>query len=635
MIRAIATLTCPLLLVGCSIKELETAESTSVENSCNDDSDCGGGRCDVDLGVCVTKAAEFDTVLLEVSPPASSRGFGGLRFFTFADDLTQGSASQYEVLLSPAVDVSGKFIAFNPEAREDCSNAGNTSVAAKVTFTPSERILGLNTATYEATTEPEDFEQVFNIRLPQGTYDLYVRGTDDASTASDAATNPCVVVPQLIRGIEIAGNTVELEIPQAEPTQLDVVLPAQGNLDGWVADVVHPVGGQRLSTRASLRTGDTIEGLTEFRAQLLYTTASGDDYVEPGQELIRLSPPENTVGPTVLMHRSGLEVFKENEAVIGQLEPITDPVAFQAWVWGQDAPDVPVPAVVTFTAVQIDGIVQGVFAAFEVTVEVDEDGQVEASLLPGRYRVRTVPEMGSGYAASESMVTVWPPDSGDVQAGRVISVPKAAAISGSVASPNQDGDMQGATVLAQPSRLPPPCEAETCDVVSRDVLQTALAQDPFVPRSVTALVEADGSFEIPSADCGSCTEEAGARFDLTIQPPQGSHFAWLVKPNITVYESIDVGNLKLPLPVVRDSVLKFNQSEEGVLPNSLIRTFIALDQFGEYVADPEELRSCRVVAGDLEASSDERCLSSALQIGEARSDSTGRFDLLLPAELER
>jgi len=183
------------------------------------------------------------------------------------------------------------------------------------------------------------------------------------------------------------------------------------------------------------------------------------------------------------------------------------------------------------------------------------------------------------------------------------------------------------------------------------VLQRALAQDPFLPRTRSGRTLADGTFRIDGLDCGPCDPEAVTRFDLTVRPDNATGLPWLILPGIDLYAdaaSIREVPLRVPMPVARPMRITYGEpsvppdagaadagappSGIGVqgLPGALVRVFAVLDGHGELVANPEGLAPCLAVT-DLDRTP---CLQSLLQVAEVRNGSDGGFLLLLPPDVD-
>jgi hypothetical protein len=123
-------------------------------------------------------------------------------------------------------------------------------------------------------------------------------------------------------------------------------------------------------------------------------------------------------------------------------------------------------------------------------------------------------------------------------------------------------------------------------------------------RASAALTDGGGGFVL-SLDPGT--------YDLSIQPSSDTGFAWLVRPNVAVAQSKDLGSLSLPLPVVHRG--RVTAPSVGAVRGALLRAYIYMDQTPAYTSDPSAARS-------------------VLAIAETRANDEGRYELLLPAELE-
>ncbi|HKO94768.1 MAG TPA: hypothetical protein VJU61_26620, partial [Polyangiaceae bacterium] len=372
------------------------------------------------------------------------------------------------------------------------------------------------------------------------------------------------------------------------------------------------------------------------------------EVIADADELVRLTPPPGRAAGTILLQRSGLELAMPGEGVIGDVFEFGDPVDFQSWVWLEDEFDRPVPGTVSFAARDLDEVAEGVLASFDGSATIDPLGQIRLSLLPGRYRIRVtppgvnVPELGllSGY---ESSVTVWPNDnaSGIVQGGHVIEVPSAVSLRGEVVTRADGKPLPGVEVRASASNAsqdpcPTPGDEQAaipCDRPGTAVLRKALAQDPFVPRTRSALSEGDGAFVISGLDCGQCEPGAGVRFDLSVRPPPESGLPWYVRRSYNLYSNESMLTpLPVPKPVAHAVRLTYGDpSVDGQargLPGALIRVFALLDQNARVISGTDTLPPC------VSALAGQRCVQSLVQVAELRSGKDGEFPLLLPPELE-
>jgi hypothetical protein len=347
--------------------------------------------------------------------------------------------------------------------------------------------------------------------------------------------------------------------------------------------------GRRLSPTKTIAPPDG-EPADQYAVELDFSPVVGDD-TGPGEELVRLSPPEGVVAPAILMERAALELF-EGEAVIDHLAELPEPIVLEGRVETENAE--PVQATVTLVATELDSLKPGTLASYQQTVEADAEGRFEAELLPGTYRVLAVPLVDSGLAVfDESWEVASKPQH---QAGRTVLLPEGAKLVGNVVSPAGE-PVAGASVHAVSS----PSNGNV------GALERALGEAPFVPRAASVLTRETGHFEV-AADPGS--------YDVSIRPPEEAGFAWLVRPNVPVPEGAALGEMRLPLPVVYEGTLLVR--EDVVLPEALVRAYILLgsDGYADSRDDPDNPAV------------------SVVQVAEVRADSQGHFRLLMPKELE-
>jgi len=289
---------------------------------------------------------------------------------------------------------------------------------------------------------------------------------------------------------------------------------------------------------------------------------------------------------------------------------------------------------VELTATKISGINDGVFASFSTKV-VAADGKLAAKVLPGEYRVRVVPDVSSSLAALETVLSV--PVTGGPSPD-VLLVPAAASIRGTATAPG-GAPLDGASVQALPASVGvrncgDGADAAACQAAPLGVIDLALAQDAFLPRPATGLVSG-GQFTLEEVDCGGCTPGNGASFDLSLRPQDGSGLPWGVRPGVRVASAVDVGALRLPLPIVERGVVEIPTEKDPVLVgNALIRAYVLRDDRGEPVLDPEGLPNCATSGGTTSLAKQPHCVRSALQVAETRGAQDGTFELVLPSDLE-
>lgn len=636
-------------LLGCSVRGAAAPIEQGVPLACQNDADCHTGQCLAAFGICAESTGSLTSLLFEITPPASDPLYGGARFLTTRslsapspDAADRGiPAGWTELNVRPRVSVNG-FVAAAPD-QSACLSRARSTLPVTLTFTPRERLFGLGVASYELDTtfDPSSNvqEYTFHGALPPGHYDVYMR-PDTAALGEN-----CVAIPQIFRDRSI-GEMFQLEQPR--PASLQLTIPWDPSLEGWVLDMVHPVTGEVISNRIHLSSANLDSSGQTLKTTLYYSQAA-NDFITQGEELVRLTPPAGPPAGTILLQRSGVELAAPGEGVIGNVFNFGTPVSFQSWVWKKGKYDVPVPGSVSFAAQDLDEVADGVLASFDGAATVDSGGQIQLSLLPGRYRIRVTPPGGDVgnlglLAGFESSVTVWPneDESGAVQGGHVIEVPAAVTLDGQVVVDTNEKPLRGLEVRASasnPSRDPCPTSAADpapvdCRRLRTAVLQKALAQDPFVPRTRSGVSQSDGSFRIDGLDCGPCQPGAGARFDLSVRPPPEMGLPWLVKPYMNIDSDQSMrGLLRVPTPVAFPMKLTYGDPNDGKsigLPGALVRVFALMDQQFQVVTDLENLVPCASLSNPDGSS----CVQSVLQVAEIRSGEDGDFLLLLPPALE-
>jgi hypothetical protein len=583
---------------------------------CSSDADCGEtGVCDEDLDLCKAKSFGLPGVLLEVIPPSTDSGFGGLRYYARLRELSTSLRAPALLDLQQPPKVTGNVVLSFPPDRE-CR-----PINVKVTLTPRETHLGLAARRLSAVSDP-DFGTSFDpvnpfsfTGVPLGTYDLY---WEDAGIVVDIP-DECTAVPQVFRGIEIT-ETRDITLVQNETRPLRVVVPWQDDLQEWIVDVVHGATGERLSTERALTDEmqeEDANGDLMAVAQLRLSGVSGDDYESAG-ELLRLRPPKGLNRPTILMDLAALEVAERGVAQVPPVETFSETVEFDAWVWREGDSRHPVHGQVEFIASTLLDLPDGIFVRYSRFVDIAEDGRVIAELPPGSYRARVYP-VDSKASLFETTVTVWGPAQGRPgdaqQAGRVLEVPLGAKLSGQV---ELFGGVAAENTMV---RVVP---------INRGGISSPLAARSFVPRSANALVDERGRFTIESVDCRSCSGELGAAYTFAVQPPDEAWLPWSVASSISVTGAVSVGDLAVGWPALHFGLLRFRtpSGNVGAFPGALVKAFVLLDEQGEPVSVDAPL--C-VETDDTEGA--EGCAHRALQIGETRSGLDGAFQLVLPTGL--
>jgi hypothetical protein len=577
------------LLAGCSVSTIEDAASTHTRNECSEDAQCGTGICRD--GTCFATEGEFSSVLFEVTPPASVSRIGGVPYLKRIDGLSLSGGTQ-DIALARLAHLEGT-ITPNWANRDLCALYKPTFDEAdwSVIVTPSDQLLGLAARSYGADVTLVEDSFKFSLYAPAGDYDVYLQ----------AKVQPagCQLTPQLYRRITVPEGKetvgLPLNLPAPSLLELRVARPASGaSIDFWRVDMIDPDTKKPLSNEVKLENFDG----EAYKVALFYSPVISPvigSMEPPGRELVRIRAPEGVPAPTILLERSGLEVFP-GEAAIDQLTSLPQIVRCEGQVVLKDAPEHVGRAVVTISAVKLNqaaGVKPGITTEYTQTVTATAEGNVEVDLFPGQYQVVAVPPAGSGYATGS---TTWHIGDAAIQRGKTVEVTRLVTLSGSVVTMG-GVPVSGATVsaVASPATL---------------VVEPLAESDPVAPRPGSAEVDRNGVF-VFGADPG--------KYDLSVRPAADTRFAWFVRPNVDVSSSdlgIDLGPLQMPLPLAYSGAVTAGvDGMTQAIPGALIRAYVYVTSQQTYTRD----------AGQAD---------SVLQIGETRAGDDGRFELFLPAEFD-
>ncbi len=592
------------LISGCGLEPQQEQASDVVTNFCELDTDCGEGVSCVDNRCEAKKDGRLTRLLFEVTPPASIPELSGARFLVPQQLPAAGTRFEdgWRLNVGRIASIKG-LIKADTTGAEECSNppgsgtelgrvAADGSIPARVVFTPTEQVLGISNSGHSVTagelssevTTAVSNKNLFELTIAPGHYDIYVQ--------PKLVEGPCLA-PKLFRNVAIEAGLVDLSLalPKPEVLELTVVWPGEGTLDGWTLDMIDSVSGRVVSNRTELSQPTSVDGRLEYHASLFHLPA--DEQATTDIELVRLSPPQGVVAPSILIARTAIELFEQGQGVIDQFEQLPNVVTVQGQVveYGENTP---VPDTLLTLLPMQQTLLSGSVTWFSTTVTTDAAGVFEAELVPGTYRVLASPNLDSGLAQTRASLEVS--ESPSHQAGSVVELRPASAIIGSVVLP--DGQpAYGADVSVAAS---PPS-------VMVSAFSSALGELSPVPRA-TRVNEflPDGRFEL-KVDPGV--------FDLTARMPEAAGFAWFVKPALEVLgeQGAGLSELVVPWPVVHRGVLE--SADTGAIAGGLIRAYVYLDSEGEYTEDPE-------------------LAASVVQVAESRSDVDGRFELLLPPRLD-
>jgi hypothetical protein len=453
----------------------------------------------------------------------------------------------------------------------------------------------------------------FSVTVPAGDYDVYVQQKLDNPSEVDTA---CQIVPSVLPvSVEEGRAGVTLALPEPKTLMLGVTWPGSyaSVLHGWVVDMVDPATGRRLSAEAVLdsRNAQIDASSSAYVMALDYV----EDQAKDGNETVRLSPPDdpNVVAPTLLVSRQALELFPDR-SVLSQLVLPTTVRISGSLVDERPGGSSRVPGTVTFVATHIDGMQPGTTASFQRSAATDPTagGLFDVKLLPGEYRVHALPAENcpsvpcpGGAATCEcplgaSDLTWVVADSPSFQGGKSVPLAARTNVAGQAVTPlGSAASGASARLDLQPSPVSP--------------IEMALGQVPVTPRTAMGTVAESGYFGL-AADTAS--------YQFTVRPASSTGFPWYVQPGLIVDGTLAggelaLGTVSLPLPV-RYSGHVTVAGETTVLPNVVIRAYAYLGNWGLSSGPDDPVDPAR----------------SVIQVAETTADSSGQFDLFLPASLD-
>lgn len=604
MTRAPASLAALLLLAqpltGCTVSAVSAADDPRPNNSCESSADCRGGSCRT--GVCQAAAGEIEGLLVEVTPPSDS-GLPHLGMVAHLEDVPSGGGDLSFTLARPGHVTGGLSLpaaaTCYPELPQDgpmpLPKAPDSSLPVSVTFMPRERLLGLSQQLYLAGTGGlrADGGYRFELHVPAGDYDVYV--------APPRGQQGCAVPPQLFRNQRIEGEvTLAYSVSAGSSLALKLRWPkASPPLSGWIADVIEPLGGHSISTEVTLgAAADESATNAAYDVALVYSTVTQLAGAAPqaANDLVRLRPPEGLVAPTIFLDRSALGLFQADKTAPVEITRFTrfpSAVRVEGQVVRRDDGR-PTRGYVSLVSTEIFGVDPGIFASFQTTLQIADDGVLALDMPPGKYRVYAVPPMAEGLGPVEGALSAlearWEvPADVAFQAGKLLELPSISAIAG-------QSSFQGAEVRVQ---------ASPQSVLPFEEVFGAAA---FTPRASSGLVDPGGRFVV-QVDPG--------RFDVSLRAPESLGFGWYVHPGVDVGGTAqDLGRVQLPRPSVVTGTASIAAAGGATtsIASALIRAYAYLDK-------------------DLAYTSDVTRAVSVIQVAETRADEMGAFRLLLPSSI--
>lgn len=600
------------LLVSCSSPGGGAMSAEDPGNVCQTNQDCGGGRCV--SGHCKARESLVRRLLVEVKPlvSANSGEYGDIRYF-FEHEVDASSKRDFELDV-----VADLTVAVRPPSDEcvlpGVDPTGYLPIRLRVCQDP--RINGISVMSSEAKSDAAGADKakgnLVSVSLAPGTVDLYIdpTGATDDVTATDSNADPCALAPVLVKGQAIQPGSVSLEhrLTAAKHVSVDVRAAAVGGtsnpLEGWILDMVEPIDGRRISSRRQLTTPVAgSDGKLHYQTQLAYNPVMGVDAEKlAGSELFRLSPPTGILAPKYYIVRSALDLFGTDQVVIPEDTGVPTPVIVRGLVEAEaGVGGSPLLADVVATLDPGAHEATGMIASYQASTRTDEQGRFKLDLVPGNYRISTIPVDASKYAVE---TTTWAiaPTPGE-QAGKLISIGDSTRLIGTVISQSKKEPLADATVLASPSSL------GKRSTFLDDLL---VLSDKTGARAQLGVADDSGAFEVP-VDPG--------HYDITVRPAQGSGYPWAVRASTKITQGGGVywlNEIEVRNPVTYSGRVTVpgpsTNSPRVAMPGALLRFYVLFDA-SDQLADPG-------VAA-----------VSAVEIGQTRTDTSGEYRLLLPDRL--
>jgi hypothetical protein len=218
---------------------------------------------------------------------------------------------------------------------------------------------------------------------------------------------------------------------------------------------------------------------------------------------------------------------------------------------------------------------------------------IEANLVPGTYKVVVVPPDSSKAIRQEVWTVAASPK---VQAGRTIVLDRAIEVTGTGRDPLKSAGFGGTLIELTPWGATP------------TILESSLGMAAVLPRRASGTSLGDGSFSV-GVDPGT--------FLLSVRTNETVAFPWIIRTSLAVKadgpQPLDLGEMKSSYPMVVEGTLR---DAWGPVQRALLRAYAPL------AANGTSARKGDVVQG-------------AVQIAETRSNESGHYRLLLPAQLQR
>jgi hypothetical protein len=527
------------VLAACSFESTPIIET--VDNRCGGDAECGSGACEGNI--CVDASNASVPIAIEVVGSSSDARSAVPASWAFGSEALTGSTGR-DLVLPPTREVRGAV-------RWD-----GLRVPATVRFVrrmastvqPLQPVPVEVDTLREAAGGPGSEGYDFSTVLVQGeTYDVVVLPTSDMVMSPTSDSAPAVrSLPPLYLAVTIADGD------PAAPFRFDISFPA---------DLESECTAVRKTSCTLVATVVSFDGEVELEEPLLQvravdessgrvvssigeTDTFGQFAIRIGEEtpdyLIRVTSsagaapfPSVSVDPDV--------AFAGNPVEKVVRIPRLDPVNYTGRVRDQGGAAVAGAAVRFLSSSVFDDSQLGLQGSFSGSATTNEDGSFGTELLPGLYSVTVTPPDESdsnwGVLSSEAVVGEG------ISAEEAFIVPPRVELFGTVVT-FKDEVVAGVTVAA------------------RARLNNQLGS---LHRSQEVVSDPLGGFTM-NMDVGL--------YDMQVQIPSETGYAWLVEPALAMSEDITRGyRLDPPIPI--EGLL---QASDGTpVPGALIRAYVLAD----------------------------------------------------------
>lgn len=564
--------------VGC----LGPDTMTGPTNVCESDLDCGAGVCDTELTMCVSSAREEPLrVAFRVTPEGAPYGVAPLPVDVPPIEIDGPRERNFD--LPVPVQVSGLV----------ADALDGQPVPAQVVLQARSVIPGRQAVVIDPSVDALTNDGMFRtnlstVLLPDTEYTVELRPTG-AATATLPPWRPVEVYRSPAAGMGEVFAEDFLRFPNrcaAEQTT-----DCLATIEGIVIDQDGLPEDNFIVTAVETATGQVISN----------TVLTGDGDFEPGHfvsvmDVRYLSDPESwsfrivpsvdrteAVGPRPTWTVEAVNLFGEGVERI-RTPSVEGTVMYEGFVETEDGVSL-ADVQIDFEARDVVDESSNVVGVFRTSATTDERGRYSVELLPGTYDVVMTPpsgDVGSELAVLRTRVDLT--GAGERASGQSFQLPPRQVLGGTVATSTMEA-MSGASVVAS----------------ARPNALSELGEIARHARSTETTTGDLGRFRLP-VDVGI--------YDLTVQPPPGSNFPWLVRVNEEVGggESALEDRYDIDNPMTLTGVVAYVEGEDRV-PTSggTIEAYAVVDD-GE--------------GGE-----------RTVLVGRAEIDEEGRYTLLLPPSI--